>query len=718
MGLLGFKSQAMAACSYSCSSPSLVSLRPSESGLARAIVCRASFPSTYTLHHTSAGRPLSLETAPLSARFISVLSVVSRRSVKRHAILALDPDFYKIPYVEGIPVGKKLKLWNLPPNCKHSELLEWFTGINVTVESLEFTDDPELNSQGIGGFVEFGTKQEACMAIVRLDGYKFRGHCIRMDFVEKRPHERDYGSRRNRPSYSSRNNSSRSVSDFQPRRSYGTQSRPSVTDSRPSYGGMNTGSSQTAPRYGDANAGSIQTPPAYGNGTQSDPGYGSTQNTPSYGITQSSPDYGIAPSAPGPGSSPGSTPSAPSFGSTQSAPSYGTTPGYSSSQPGTQSVPRYGSRNSSYDSAQPAPSYSGTQSTPSYGNTNRQSAPVYSSSTPLAPSYSNSSTPSSPSNDNSSLMAPSYSNSNTQPVHSYGAQPAESYRNSSTQVPPNFDNNSPQAAPSYGPNIPEALSSSQSGSSYGNSSTQPAPSFGSSSTQSGPIYGNTSTQSVPSYGNNGTQSTSSFNNSIQSSPSYGSTKSSPGHGSIPPAPNYGSTQTASGYSSMQTGPSYGGTQTTPFQAAPSYGSNTPSFSSGIIESPPSSSSPSYSKMDPVSSYRSPSNARVEPRSSNISSRLGPMYGSPQPSSLNRLFVGNLALSIDDASLQQLFSKYGTVLEARVLRDQEGGRSRGFGVVAMSSVDEMKAASEALDGWQVESRRLKVNAAASRFQLSC
>ncbi|KAH7415775.1 hypothetical protein KP509_14G059900 [Ceratopteris richardii] len=136
------------------------------------------------------------------SKFGSVLSVSSKRTRQLGThVRALDPDFYKIPYVEGIPVGKRLKLWNIPPNCDHGEFREWLDSIpDVNVESLEFTDDPELNAQGVGGFVEYGTKQEACMAIVRLDGRKFKGRCIRMDFVEKRPHEREIGGRRNRPS--------------------------------------------------------------------------------------------------------------------------------------------------------------------------------------------------------------------------------------------------------------------------------------------------------------------------------------------------------------------------------------------------------------------------------------------------------------------------------------------------------------------------------------
>ncbi|MCO5566868.1 hypothetical protein L7F22_020551 [Adiantum nelumboides] len=183
----------------SASSGAIAAVRSSNDGQFASSSKAPFFPAQAML----GGRRLSSSpSTTLSSKFGSVLSVsTTRRRQPCTPIRALDPDFYKIPYVEGIPVGNRLKLWNLPPNCDQGELREWLDSIpDVNVTALEFTDDPELNAQGVGGFVEYTTKQEACMAIVRLDGRKLKGRCIRMDFVEKRPHERDIGGRRNRPS--------------------------------------------------------------------------------------------------------------------------------------------------------------------------------------------------------------------------------------------------------------------------------------------------------------------------------------------------------------------------------------------------------------------------------------------------------------------------------------------------------------------------------------
>jgi RNA recognition motif-containing protein len=53
--------------------------------------------------------------------------------------------------------------------------------------------------------------------------------------------------------------------------------------------------------------------------------------------------------------------------------------------------------------------------------------------------------------------------------------------------------------------------------------------------------------------------------------------------------------------------------------------------------------------------------------------------------------------MNDIALHKLFSAYGTVLGAKVLRDHVNGRSRGFGFVIMSSSAEMEKAIAMLDG---------------------
>lgn len=67
------------------------------------------------------------------------------------------------------------------------------------------------------------------------------------------------------------------------------------------------------------------------------------------------------------------------------------------------------------------------------------------------------------------------------------------------------------------------------------------------------------------------------------------------------------------------------------------------------------------------------------------------------SSENKLFVGNLSWNVNNVSLEQLFSDYGKVVDAKVVYDRESGKSRGFGFVTFSQAEEVTGAISNLDG---------------------
>ncbi|MBI62492.1 MAG: RNA-binding protein [Chloroflexi bacterium] len=72
-----------------------------------------------------------------------------------------------------------------------------------------------------------------------------------------------------------------------------------------------------------------------------------------------------------------------------------------------------------------------------------------------------------------------------------------------------------------------------------------------------------------------------------------------------------------------------------------------------------------------------------------------------------IYVGNLPWSIDDDGLKQLFEEHGEVSSAKVIKDRETNRSRGFGFVSMDD-DAAETAISSLDGSEVDGRNLKVN----------
>src|ERR1700761_4427971 len=79
----------------------------------------------------------------------------------------------------------------------------------------------------------------------------------------------------------------------------------------------------------------------------------------------------------------------------------------------------------------------------------------------------------------------------------------------------------------------------------------------------------------------------------------------------------------------------------------------------------------------------------------------------------KLYVGNLAYSVESSELEQMFGAYGTVQSAEVIADRDTGRSKGFGFVQLGSDAEAQSAIEALNGKEHDGRALTVNEAKPR-----
>jgi len=75
-----------------------------------------------------------------------------------------------------------------------------------------------------------------------------------------------------------------------------------------------------------------------------------------------------------------------------------------------------------------------------------------------------------------------------------------------------------------------------------------------------------------------------------------------------------------------------------------------------------------------------------------------------------IYVGNLSFEVTDDELRQLFSAYGEVESASVVKDRFSGESRGFGFVEMPAKKDADAAIAALNGTDVKGRTITVNEA--------
>ena len=76
----------------------------------------------------------------------------------------------------------------------------------------------------------------------------------------------------------------------------------------------------------------------------------------------------------------------------------------------------------------------------------------------------------------------------------------------------------------------------------------------------------------------------------------------------------------------------------------------------------------------------------------------------------KLYVGNLSFQSTEDELRDLFSQYGEVQSVRLISDRDTGRSRGFAFVEMENAN---AAIEALNGYELGGRNLRVNEARER-----
>ena len=56
-----------------------------------------------------------------------------------------------------------------------------------------------------------------------------------------------------------------------------------------------------------------------------------------------------------------------------------------------------------------------------------------------------------------------------------------------------------------------------------------------------------------------------------------------------------------------------------------------------------------------------------------------------------IYVGNLSWQMTDDDLNNLFAQYGTVTSAKILKEKNTGRSKGFGFVEMEDEEAAKAA---------------------------
>jgi RNA recognition motif-containing protein len=75
-----------------------------------------------------------------------------------------------------------------------------------------------------------------------------------------------------------------------------------------------------------------------------------------------------------------------------------------------------------------------------------------------------------------------------------------------------------------------------------------------------------------------------------------------------------------------------------------------------------------------------------------------------------LFVARLNFKTTSEELEKAFAQYGQVTSAKIVKDRDTGRSKGFGFVEMASDQEANAAIAALNETELDGRTIVVKPA--------
>lgn len=80
---------------------------------------------------------------------------------------------------------------------------------------------------------------------------------------------------------------------------------------------------------------------------------------------------------------------------------------------------------------------------------------------------------------------------------------------------------------------------------------------------------------------------------------------------------------------------------------------------------------------------------------------------------HKVFVGNLSYDTTASDLDSLFSEAGQVMEVFLPSDRATGRPRGFAFVELAEEDQIVAAIQKFDGYELKGRAIRVSKAEER-----
>ncbi len=79
----------------------------------------------------------------------------------------------------------------------------------------------------------------------------------------------------------------------------------------------------------------------------------------------------------------------------------------------------------------------------------------------------------------------------------------------------------------------------------------------------------------------------------------------------------------------------------------------------------------------------------------------------------KIYVGNMSYDVTEDVLDDVFSEFGDVSSANVIKDKYSGRSKGYGFVEMLNDSDANEAIKALDKSPLQGRNIRVKRAGPR-----
>lgn len=80
---------------------------------------------------------------------------------------------------------------------------------------------------------------------------------------------------------------------------------------------------------------------------------------------------------------------------------------------------------------------------------------------------------------------------------------------------------------------------------------------------------------------------------------------------------------------------------------------------------------------------------------------------------NKIYVGNLPWSMNDAALNELFAQFGEISEAIIIMDRQTNRSKGFGFVTFTDDASAQRAIDEMTEKEIDGRKIVVTIARPR-----